>query len=86
MIFILLCFVLLVVDSCNLCLLDTVVMYLIVFIKELQDAHQQFKANMPAAESEFRSIVDLRNQTKQISDQENPYTSVTIEVCCLNVH
>ncbi|XP_073248143.1 alpha-actinin-1-like [Porites lutea] len=60
-------------------LMDMFSVHTVEEIVELQDAHQQFKANMPAAESEFRSIVDLRNQTKQISDQENPYTSVTIE-------
>lgn len=35
---------------------------------------------MPAAEEEFNSIMDIADQIKQLSTQENPYTSLTSEV------
>ncbi|KXJ17767.1 alpha-actinin-1 [Exaiptasia diaphana] len=60
-------------------LMDMFIVHTIEEVQELQEAHETFKANMPAAEEEFNSIMDLADQIKQLSSQENPYTSLTSE-------
>jgi len=40
---------------------------------------------MPAAEAEFNSIMDIADQIKQLSDQENPYTTLTSEVSIISL-
>lgn len=35
---------------------------------------------MPAAEAEYNSIMDIADQIKQLSEQENPYTTLSSEV------
>ncbi|KAK3749497.1 hypothetical protein QZH41_013472, partial [Actinostola sp. cb2023] len=60
-------------------LMDMFIVHTVEEIQELRDAHETFKANMPAAQAEYESITDLDNEIKQLSDQENPYTSLVIE-------
>lgn len=35
---------------------------------------------MPAAKAEYETIMDLSAEIEQLSDQENPYTSLTKQV------
>ena len=49
-------------------------------LQELQDAHQVFKANMSAAQEEFENIMAISQKIESLSDQENPYTSLSKEV------
>lgn len=58
-------------------LMDMFSVHTVEEITELQDAHQVFKDNMPAAKAEYETIMDLSAEIEQLSDQENPYTSLT---------
>jgi len=48
-------------------------------IQDLLDAHDVFKANMPAAQEEYESIMALHDQLEDLGSKENPYTSLTIQ-------
>ena len=48
--------------------------------QELQDAHQVFKENMPAAQNEFDAIMNISLKIEEKGVHENPYTSLTKEV------
>ena len=51
------------------------------FEKDLKDAQEKFKANMPAAEEEYVSIMSLGQEVLQLgAGVENPYTNITTEV------
>ncbi|KAL9953111.1 hypothetical protein ACROYT_G040471 [Oculina patagonica] len=60
-------------------LMDMFSVHTVEEITELQDAHQVFKENMPAAQQEFDAIMSISNEIEGMSDQENPYTSLTKE-------
>lgn len=49
-------------------------------VQDLKDAQEQFKANMPAAQEEFESIMRLQNDIESMSNQTNPYTNTKAEV------
>lgn len=44
-------------------------------VQDLKDAQEQFKANMPAAQEEFESIIGLQKAIDDMSDLKNPYTN-----------
>lgn len=49
-------------------------------IQDLKDAQEKFKANMPAAEEEYVSIMSLGQEVLQLgAGVENPYTNITTE-------
>ncbi|XP_031561014.1 alpha-actinin-1-like [Actinia tenebrosa] len=60
-------------------LMDMFIVHTVEEIQELLDAHEAFKANMPAAENEYQAIIEIAEQIKQLSSQDNPYTSLTGE-------
>ena len=49
-------------------------------VQDLKDAQEQFKANMPAAQEEFESIMKLQNDINTMSNLTNPYTNTKAEV------
>ena len=49
-------------------------------VQDLKDAQEQFKANMPAAQEEFESIMALQNSIESMNNQTNPYTNTKSEV------
>jgi len=55
-------------------------------VQDLKDAQEQFKANMPAAQEEFESIIALQNAITGMSNQTNPYTNTKAEVSLLFFH
>jgi len=48
-------------------------------VQDLKDAQEQFKANMPAAQEEFESIMGLQQAIEAMSNQTNPYTNTKAE-------
>ncbi|KAJ7373413.1 hypothetical protein OS493_013006 [Desmophyllum pertusum] len=60
-------------------LMDMFSVHTVEEIVELQDAHQVFKANMSAAQEEFENIMAISQKIESLSDQENPYTSLSKE-------
>lgn len=48
-------------------------------VQDLKDAQEQFKANMPAAQEEFESIMALQNSIESMNNQTNPYTNTKSE-------
>ena len=49
-------------------------------VQDLKDAQEQFKANMPAAQEEFESIMQLQSEIESMSNQTNPYTNTKAQV------
>ena len=49
-------------------------------MQDLKDAQEKFKANMPAAQEEFESIMALVDAINSMSNQKNPYTNTKSEV------
>ncbi|XP_032238380.2 alpha-actinin-1 [Nematostella vectensis] len=60
-------------------LMDMFSVHTVEEIQELLDAHEAFKENMPAAQAEYNSIMDIAVQIESLSGQENPYTSLSKE-------
>ncbi|XP_027038747.1 alpha-actinin-like [Pocillopora damicornis] len=58
-------------------LMDMFSVHTVEEVVELQDAHKYFKDNMPAASDEYNSIMKLGEDIERLTDQENPYTSLT---------
>jgi len=48
-------------------------------VQDLKDAQEQFKANTPAAQEEFESIMGLQQAIEAMSNQTNPYTNTKAE-------
>jgi len=48
-------------------------------VQDLKDAQEKFKANMPAAQEEFESILNLNSAITSMSAQANPYTHTKVE-------
>ena len=49
-------------------------------VADLKDAQNKFKANMPAAQEEFETIVGLQRSIDEMSAQKNTYTNTKVEV------
>ena len=50
-------------------------------LQDLKDAQETFKQNMPAAEEEFNSIMNLGKEVAELGKGvENPYTLITMDV------
>lgn len=60
-------------------LMDMFSVHTVEEIVELQDAHQVFKDNMPAAQNEFDAIMSISQDIEKVGVHENPYTSLTKE-------
>lgn len=60
-------------------LMDMFSVHTVEEIVELQDAHQVFKENMPAAQNEFDAIMNISLKIEEKGVHENPYTSLTKE-------
>ena len=61
-------------------LMDMFSVHSIEEVQDLKDAQEQFKANMPAAQEEYESIMGLISSIGQMSSQPNPYTNSKAEV------
>lgn len=48
-------------------------------VQDLKDAQEKFKANMPAAQDEFESIMNLQKAIEAMSTEKNPYTNTKAE-------
>lgn len=60
-------------------LMDMFIVHTVDEIQELLSAHESFKANMPAAQQEFDSIMNIAEQIERLGGQVNPYTTLTKE-------
>jgi actinin alpha len=56
-------------------LMDLFSVHSIEEVEDLKDAQEKFKANMPAAQEEFESILALQQAIDEMSTLENPYTN-----------
>ena len=61
-------------------LMDMFNVHTIEEVADLKDAQNKFKANMPAAQEEFETIVGLQSSIDEMSAQKNPYTNTKVEV------
>jgi len=60
-------------------LMDLFSVHTIEEVNDLKDAQDSFKANMPAAESEFVTIQKLVTDVAALTQEDNPYASVKFE-------
>lgn len=58
-------------------LMDMFIVHTVDEIEDLLSAQETFKANMPAAQDEFDSIINIAEQIEQLGGEENPYTVLT---------
>lgn len=56
-------------------LMDLFSVHTIEEVQDLKDAQEKFKANMPAAQEEYESILSIQKYIDSMSDQKNPYTN-----------
>ena len=67
-------------------LMDLFSVHTIEEVQDLKDAQEKFKANMPAAQEEYESILGIQKYIDSMSgDIVNPYTNTKAEVRDLHV-
>ena len=61
-------------------LMDLFSVHTIEEVQDLKDAQEKFKANMPAAQEEYESILQIQNYIDSMSSLVNPYTNTKASV------